>query len=64
MGDLQVKTRQGQDRVMVKEWLGTGKVDKIRLLEPLKSLVVGGGGWVVEKVIIVSVYIYYFSYFN
>ena len=29
---------------MVKEWLGTGKVDKIRLLEPLKSLVVGGGG--------------------
>ena len=31
---------------MVKEWLGTGKVDKIRLLEPLKSLVVGGGGWV------------------
>ena len=41
-----LQTRQGQDKVMVKEWLGTGKVDKIRLLEPLKSLVVGGGGWV------------------
>ena len=33
----------------VREWQGIGKFDKIRLLQVLKSLVVGGGWWVVRK---------------
>ena len=53
----QCKEGGGQRRVRRGGGEGTGKVDKTRLLQPLKSLVV-----VVKKVIIVSVHILYFSF--